>query len=326
MALRFLLSALISLLLVGSAGAGQPGEDAIRVTPSRSEVEIGERMTLRIQVEANLPVVALDVTLPDEQRPMLRPGSLRQLADREFELPIRPLRRGQHRYGPFDFELQLEGVDEPVPLTTGGFSLNVLAPPEEEAADLRDYTGPLDLPFNYAWRNLILAGSGLAALALLALMGLGIVVWMRRRAELASQVPPIPPIEMARERLARLQTLETYDQEGAERHYTELSMLLRRYLEDQMGFHTAEMTEDEVVELIRGPLKTLNKSDTLVELFRRSSMAKFARNPLTRDHAAQDCLTAQGFLLAEKARLDALQAAMEREQSRRSTEEGKRAA
>lgn len=323
-----LLFLLLAAALSGVASAQLPGEDAIRVIPSRTEIEIGERMSLRFIVEADLPVTAMEVTFPGEQRPMLRPGPLRQVGDREYEMTIRPLRSGDQHFGPLDFELTLEGVDGPLPLTTGSFPLTVAGAPETGEDELRGYTGPLDMAYDYTLRNLVYAGGGLLALALLALAAYGVMAWMRRRAAIASIVPPVPPIEAARERIARLKGLELYDTEGAERHYTELSMILRRYIEDQMGLHTAEMTEDEVVELIRGPLKRLGKSETLVDLFRRSSMAKFARNPLTRDQAAQDCVTAESFLVAEAARLEALRAAMEREKSRQNAREreGERAA
>lgn len=305
------------LLLLPVLAPAQPildvEDETVRVIPSSTTGEVGERMSLRLEFRENLDVEELEMALPSDQRSLLRIGQARRIDNNVFEVPIRPLRGGPGEFGPLEFKLGIEGRATPLEVQAGTFTLDIAILEEAESGDIRDYSPPKEMAFSYLLRNLVLGAVFLVGLGLVALAGFGIFLMMKRRREEALKVPPVPPIETALESVRRLKSLEMYDSNGPERHYTELSMSLRRYIEGELGHHAVEMTEDEMVELIRGELSSINKSDSLVELFRRSSMAKFARVPLDRETAGQDVETAEHFLVAEEARLKALEAVRQQE-------------
>ncbi|MCC5876245.1 MAG: hypothetical protein JJU11_08530 [Candidatus Sumerlaeia bacterium] len=307
------------ILFLPSLVAAQPtldlADETVRVVPSSTTGEVGERMSLRLEFRDNLEVEEMEVALPDDQRTLLRLGTPRRIDTGVFEIQFRPLSGGPNEFGPLNLKLGIEGRSTPLEIQAGLFSLDIALPEDVEIGDIRDYSPPQEMPFSYLLRNVVLGAAFIAGLGLLALAGFGVYLLMKRRREEALKVPPVPPIESALESVRRLKSLELYDSLGPERHYTELSMSLRRYIEGELGHHAVEMTEDEMVELIRGELSSINKADTLVELFRRSSMAKFARVTLDREVANEDVLTAEQFLVAEEARLRALEA--ERQQQAR---------
>lgn len=320
-----LLLMLLMLLLLPVTVRGQAlvQEETVRVTPSNTELEIGDPMTLRLEFRDHLDIEDLEVSLPGDQRTLLRIGRARMVEPGVFEVPVRPMRGGAMEYGPLVMKLKLEGRQQPLELESGSFYLDVAVPPEGEIGELRDFKSPQEMAFSYLLRNLVLGGAAVAGLGLLALGAYGVFLVAKRRHEEGSRIPPVPPIVRALECVRRLKNLDVYHSHGSERHYTELSMSLRRYIEEEMGYHAVEMTEDEVVDLIRGDLSDINKAETLIELFRRSSMAKFARFPMDQEMAAGDVEAAESFLVAEEARLKALEAIRKEEEQRAAREREK---
>lgn len=180
-----------------------------------------------------------------------------------------------------------------------------VAEPPVAAGDPEDYTALALPPINWG-RTILLATAAVLLLTLLGWMLLRLAQRLRRRpAQVAVPgPPPVPPLEEARGALARLADLAVFRAHGCKAHYSELSEVVRRYLERQFDAPVLEMTEDEATDFAVQKLPS-EASLALRMLFANSSVAKFARWEGTEEVAAQDVARAEAFLNAEEQRLAA---------------------
>lgn len=139
---------------------------------------------------------------------------------------------------------------------------------DEQLRDLKGLAKPDPDPTPW-----IVAGVGVV---LLALVGLAVLFWLRRRTpELA---PVVPPDERARAALQALKMGDTAD-EGAFAY--QLSAVLRRYLEERFGFAAWRMTTQEVLRAMPPELVAQRQVEAAVrEVLEASDLVKFAGQPV----------------------------------------------
>lgn len=88
--------------------------------------------------------------------------------------------------------------------------------------------------------------------------------------------PKLPPHQMALQEMERIRSEKSRLHEDPKRYYTELTDVLRNYMEERFGFNAKGMTSDEIIaQLSQQP----NKSciNELRELFSLSDLVKFAK-------------------------------------------------
>lgn len=311
---RPLAAALAALLIASAAPAWQPpavpeptasvvdlgaAERRVEIKADRTRVGIGERIILSFELPygGTYREVALKLPADCEGLAVLTPP---RKGEKGYTAELRLLQDGPIPIGPITITATPPDGDA-VTFEAPAIAFDVAAPAGEQAQP-RDHTAPEALPYNWLWRNLIIGAAALAVAGLLALL----VRWaLRRRAEIAAlPPPPVPPIEEAIEALGVLRRMETYRRHGAERHYTELSLLLRRYIGRQYGLNAMEMSEDEMVALVRERFRRAPAA-SLPDLLRRASMAKYARESLSLPIAEADCASAEAFLLDERRDIEA---------------------
>jgi hypothetical protein len=269
---------------------------------SADQVEIGRPVQMDIQLPGAAPGATFELVIPEEQRPMFRLSPPRAVGEDALALTVRPIRSGQLTLGPVTLKVT-PTTGTPYELQLAPMAIAVSAPAGEMQPELRDFTAPREEPFDYTWRNLILGAAGLVGAGLMAVAFVLGRRWWRRRAERLAWRPPVPPIDQALAALRELKTMDAFHAGGPNRHYTELSMALRRYLEAEYHWPAAEMTEDEVCDRMAASMPMGPEEQAVVRALRRSSMAKFARREPTLDEARLDCLSVEAFLLMEKERL-----------------------
>lgn len=269
------------------------------------QLEIGVPLRVRITVPGGGDVESVRLEFPEDQKQKVHVGGMRKTGPASFEISLRPLSAGEYELGPATAVVRAAGSQSDLRIPTSSLMVNVAPPAGKSALDeLRSYTGPLAIPFDYTWRNVIIASAVLLILVMLALLIAWIVYQVSRRQAEAAVVPVLPPVESALLAVRGLATLDVFRMEGSNRHYTMLSTAMRRYLEDQFNVNAVEMTEDEVVDLLRNRLDLISRTPELAEIMQRSSLAKFANMPLTEELAQKDCLSAERFLLGEKERIE----------------------
>jgi len=139
-------------------------------------------------------------------------------------------------------------------------------------------------------------------LAALLLIGFGIFVWMyfykNKKAKMpvaTTKVPPEKSHEKALRRLHELQEKQLWEQGRSKEYFSELSDIVRIYLEERFGITAMEQTTDELLALLKkqtdakAELRKLRPELKLI--LRTADLAKFAKaNPLPHEHSA--CMAA----------------------------------
>ena len=135
--------------------------------------------------------------------------------------------------------------------------------------DIHDIKGLVPVPHTGLWLSLL----GLA-LALL----IGWIWWRKRRRPAGSVTPAAPPPTPLEIALAALQHLRQADL-PVEEFYTQLSAIVRQYLESQLQLRAPERTTEEfLVELAHGSRLTVEHKNLLGAFLQEADLVKFARH------------------------------------------------
>jgi hypothetical protein len=307
--LRLLACLILALLLPALARTQDPL--TLEATLSPADPEIGERARLLIIPPDDVEIESLSGGLTG-----LRIGAYEKQARGTFSADLVPVKPGV--YGLEEMEVQARLADgTTVPASLSPFAFTV---PDPGLVDTPpdDYTG-LFAAERTLWR-FYLAGAIVVILAAALLAGLYLIVrrWMRRRAVGPAATAVITdPIDEAFQSLSALENLDEYHTRGTKAHYVVLSMLLRRYIERQWNRPAMEMSEDEVINVLRGEFSHRPGVSDLLKLLGTASLAKFARLEVPIEDVQSHLRSARAFLTSERDRLRA--AAMAQRISQRPT-------
>lgn len=161
----------------------------------------------------------------------------------------------------------------------------------DETADIRDIKPPEAAP-PARWPY-VLAGAGVAALALLA--------WAvrRRRARrlVPAPAPPPPPHEVAARALRALRARGLPERGEFKPFYSALSDIVRRYLEDRFAVRAPEMTTEEfLAATARGGALDDAYRASLGAFLVESDLVKFARHVPTVGDSERAIVAAERFV------------------------------
>ncbi|HOU36667.1 MAG TPA: BatD family protein [Candidatus Omnitrophota bacterium] len=175
---------------------------------------------------------------------------------------------------------------------TGACSINVvsLAQKAHAGAQIADIKGPLDM-------RTALPVIALAAAFIIALIIVFRNKIFRTRARAAAEVQPWKAHEIAYARLDDLRRQGLLSKGMIKQYYSELSDILRHYLENRFSLKAPEMTTEEFIGYVReyGELERAHK-DLLKEFLTNCDLVKFAKHipPENEGDAAFD--TARRFV------------------------------
>lgn len=158
--------------------------------------------------------------------------------------------------------------------------LTVMTVPVDTAAGFMDIKQPLDVPFNIqSWLSAYwpwLVGGVLAV---------GLIVFLlwyfkKRKPETiieAPKEPALPAHEQALKELAALEVRKLWQQDKTKMYYSELTDILRRYIETRFHVSAMELTSGELLQSLRGILSTESQKLALQQVFHLADLAKFAK-------------------------------------------------
>lgn len=138
-----------------------------------------------------------------------------------------------------------------------------------------------DWLYNYWWAVLI---------GLLLIAG-GIVAYVLNRRgglrKIFTEAPkPIPPYEMAIAQLHRLKVRQLCEKGQEKEYYTELTEILRQYLEGRFGINAMEMTTPQIKRAVYATVPEKSASSMMNDVLEMADYVKFARlRPLPEDNA-----------------------------------------
>ncbi len=250
---------------------------------------IGDQVGVRLLLNSRTPVsnVKTDLTVFDsltyieilEQGEWLPTGGNPNVL--EQRLLLTSFEAGQYSLPPFVIEFTRNGETEstktgPLALevatieVTDSTQLNPIKPIVEEPRTLED-----NLPYL------------IAIAAILLLIGL---VFLIRRLTRKKEVPPPPPVilkphEIALQKLQALKEEKLWQKGEIKEYQTELTFIIREYLENQFHVPALESTTDEIIASLKKKKLESDWLDRLRKLFQNADLVKFAKSePPTEIH------------------------------------------
>jgi hypothetical protein len=117
------------------------------------------------------------------------------------------------------------------------------------------------------------------------LVALGIIGWLVVASRMGKkyQPPPpppppvVPPHEIALKKLAALKNEKLWQQGQVKTYYSELSYIVREYLENRYAFPALEAVTEEILEKMRKISFNQSLIDTLAVLLQNADLVKFAK-------------------------------------------------
>ncbi len=148
----------------------------------------------------------------------------------------------------------------------------------------KDIKGPVSVP--YDWRELIPYIIGCLLLAALILF---VIYYMRKRKKGEKLIdfpkPALPPHEIALLTLEKLKNKKLWQNNKIKEYYTELTEIIRIYIEKRFMIAAMEMTSDEIITAFRSIDINDDLKAKLRQLFFLADLVKFAKaNPLPNEH------------------------------------------
>ena len=141
--------------------------------------------------------------------------------------------------------------------------------------DIKDIKGPVYFPVDYFFLIVILSIVGLSALGFL------ISYLLKKRARKRinpSPAPPRPAHDIAYEALDALKAKNLPRSGKIKEYYSELSDIVRRYLENRFDFRAPEMTTEEFLYSLRGSSELTGAHKNLLKQFlSHCDLVKFAK-------------------------------------------------
>jgi len=160
-------------------------------------------------------------------------------------------------------------------LFTKKINMQVLGIPLQKENALVGIKQPIDIPFGWEdWKNYLFYGLG--ALALLALILFISKKIKGNKGKVQVVERKIPAHIIALGELESLKTKELWQKEEIKAYYSELSDILRTYIENRFEILAMESTTDEINRDLKNILES-NDRDLLNEFLSTADLVKFAK-------------------------------------------------
>ncbi|NLX95556.1 MAG: protein BatD [Rhodopirellula sp.] len=258
------------------------GPVRVIVEASPAKARLSDQITLTLRIEAaagvqvrkpNLKGSIGDFVIRDFRQPLPRVDEDREIFERVYALE--PTKTGTLSIPPlriaFTDPRGQNGEAESV-LETEPFRIeieSVVASETPSLADLRPLAPPVPVPAQRTpslWWSLVPLGAVLAA-----------VVWLiRRRQRRMVEAAPLSPRELARDELERLLGRDLAETD-VKQFYTELTGIVRRYIERSTQVRAPEQTTEEFLhEIAEKETFSADESQRLRQFLESADLVKFA--------------------------------------------------
>ncbi|GAB5538415.1 MAG: hypothetical protein Salg2KO_05180 [Salibacteraceae bacterium] len=271
------------LVLIGINSSAQ--EDYFRVSLSKEQILIGEQTTVSIEIGAH---AADTVDMPTWKDTLIKEIEIirQSKVDTTFtgeHLEQRVLRQnltvtgfdsGYYAIAPLVAHINNE------PIESNPFLISVSPVPIDTAKGIYDIRGIAQVPFslsdwlreNWTWISAILLG--------ILVIG-AFVYWYYNRPTadpVVKEAPIRPAHEIALERLNELRSKQLWQKGDTKEYYSELTDILREYIELRFHIPALEQTSEEIIQSMR---RSPDFDDEIVASTRRvlflADLVKFAK-------------------------------------------------
>ncbi|MCF8235042.1 MAG: hypothetical protein K9G67_09640 [Bacteroidales bacterium] len=188
---------------------------------------------------------------------------------------------------------------------------------------IKPIKGPIKAP--YTFKELLPWILGLAGLIAIAVVLLYFFVWRKKEKTIPflRPKPPLPPHIIALNELEKLKQKKLWQQGRIKEYHTELTDIVRMYIERRFGINAMEMISPEILEWL--PRDEVDEAllGKLTQMFSLADMVKFAKEkPLPGDND-QSYKNAESFVEETIKRPDEAEKTVTEEESSDGTEKRK---
>lgn len=258
-----------------------------------SEIKIGEEITFQIEVEADttdlvvfpegatfLPLeiiesYAIDTTKNAAKFNLIKKYGLTQFDSGAYTIPRQKIIINNQTL----FTDSLKVFVNPVEVDTtqqGLYGIKPIISVEKSSSNW--------------WKTLLIV---LLAIALVAAL-LYWFVWRKKPLTEEEKIALLPPYDRAKLALKQLDEHRYLEEDAYKEYYSELTLAIRRYLDEKVYDHALESTTDELISRLR-LLKDGNQIDLSLEtiknlesIFKRADLVKFAKSAPDKELAKFD--------------------------------------
>ncbi|NDW17329.1 hypothetical protein D0T53_00175 [Dysgonomonas sp. 216] len=296
-----------------------------RVTVSPSEIQIGEQAAVNLEIIAPkgrsiiLPSYADTLIAGIEVLRALSPDTI--IAEEVMTI------KQQYIITSFDsllyFVPGLEVIDGTDTIKTNSFGIKVISPVlkdstlaylaqmqaqqtdsiDFEKMALPDIKDNMEPPF--VWQDYLqYIWVVLAILALLALIGAGLYMAFRKKEKGYYFKPKsiLPPHVIALQALDKIKAEKIWQQGKEKQFYTDLTDILREYIEKRFGIRAFEKTSDEILQTIKIFEQADSSTESLVQVLKLADLVKFAKyTPLPNEN---DLSLVNSFLFVNQTKIE----------------------
>lgn len=189
-------------------------------------------------------------------------------------------------------------IDGKDTIQSNGFGLKVVSPDLSEATlsyleqlntqqtDSIDFDKlgvydikPIQTP-PFVWQDyLMYIGICLLILLILAAIGIGIYMYIQKKKKGYYFTPVVvdPPHVVALHALDHVKVEKLWQQGKEKEYFTEITDILRKYIEDRFGVGAFEMTSDEILSIVNNFMIAESSADSLKQVLKLSDLVKFAK-------------------------------------------------
>jgi hypothetical protein len=276
--------AILSLLFISLTSAQEP---KISARIDSSQYKVGQWILLHIATELPQGVDSLVLAAKDSLGSfeiLNVEKSVPENNRQEWTLRLTMFDSGNVSIPPVPFSYRSRTDTAQRMAYSNPVSVSIVAIPFDPKGDIKDIKPPLNAPWKFEDFLPYLLALLLVALVLLAYYFYR--KWKKRREEgFVPLKPSIPPGQVALAALRSLEDKHLWQQGKIKQYYSEVTEIIRRFLEEQYGVLALESTSDEII----AQLMKLPEAQALLQEFRSffttADLVKFAKYlPTPADH------------------------------------------
>ncbi|OWY19134.1 hypothetical protein C7N43_01725 [Sphingobacteriales bacterium UPWRP_1] len=288
---KFIFGAVVFFATFVTAQAQPP---AVNVSPSTGAMQIGDALILTLDATCTSDIHFDWPQIPDtlggfEVTGVLPPDTVKTPEGTLHitqKINLTAFDAGTLALPPLNFNYRNTQTGSGGSIRSTPVVVTVREPEVDTTAEIKDIAPPVDLPLTL-WERLRPYVIALCVILLLALLWW----WWKKRSQKQQekqampQAPPQPPYEVALNRLKTLEQAKYWQQGQEKQYYSELTDILRQYIEGRYQIQAPEMTTDETVAAFKHIAIEGSLLDKLRKLLELADLVKFAKaKPLVEEH------------------------------------------
>lgn len=248
-----------------------------------TKIKIGEQITYKIQVEADTTDIVvfpegqtfsplemiesykIDTTKVESKYNFIKKYGLTQFDSGVYTIPRQKVVIGNKTLFTDSLKVQVNNI--------------VVDTTKQGLYDIKPFI-EVEKSTSHFWRNLLYVLLILAIVAALIYW----LVWRKKPLTEEEQIALLPPYDRAKLALKKLDESQYLKNEAIKEYYSELTFIIRKYLDEKVYDRALESTTDELIQMLKllkdGNQVDLSNDDikNLETIFKRADLVKFAKS------------------------------------------------